>query len=127
MGWHCTWGEIRSYSWYKKYTTLSYNETASNSTDKVFNIHLLNSDNRIWEVPITLKFDIPRWNEKAVVRWEKNGTIYKDTWEDIGGFFPSLTQHINQTMREGYRWDGTTLYLSTKVKEKVIELGVKPD
>jgi hypothetical protein len=127
MGWHCTWGEIRSYSWYKKYTALSYNETASNSTDKVFNIHLLNSDNRIWEVPITLKFDIPRWNGKAVVRWEKNGTIYKDTWEDIGGFFPSLTQHINQTMREGYRWDGTTLYLSTKVKEKVIELGVKPD
>ncbi|MCX6672031.1 MAG: hypothetical protein NTX92_08950, partial [Euryarchaeota archaeon] len=49
-GWHCTWGEIRSYNWYKKYTTLSYNETASNSTKKVFNIHLQNSDDRIWEV-----------------------------------------------------------------------------
>jgi len=126
-GWHCTWGEIRSYYWYKKYTTLSYNESASNSTNKVFNIHLHNSDDRIWEVPMTLEFDIPRWNGKAVVRWENNGTIYKDAWDDIGGFFPSSSQHVNQTMREGYRWDGTTLYLSTKLKGKVIELGVKPE
>jgi hypothetical protein len=125
--WHCTWGEMRSYEWYRKYSTVTYNGTASTSTKKVFDTHINSNDDRIWEVPITLAFDIPRWNGKAVVRWEENGTIYKDTWDNIGGFFPSSSQHTNQTMREGYRWDGTTLYLSTKLKGKVIELGVKPE
>ena len=125
--WHCTWGEIRSYEWYKDYTTVTYNETASTSTKKVFDTYIDNNDDRIWEVPITLKFDIPRWNGKVVVRWEENGTIYKDTWDNISGFFPSSSQHTNQTMREGFQWDGRTLYLSTKVKGKLIELGVKPE
>jgi hypothetical protein len=124
-GWHCTWGEIRSYYWYKKFTTLSYNESASNSTKKVFNVHIHCSDDRIWEVPITLKFDIPQWTGQAVVRWASNGTVYKDSWDDIGGFFPSRSLHTNQTMREGYRWDGRILCLSTKLKDKVIELYVR--
>jgi len=121
-GWHCTWGEIRSYYWYKKFTTLAYNESASNSTKKVFNVHIHSSDDRIWEVPITLKFDIPQWTGKVVLRWVSNGTVYKDSWDDIGGFFPSRSIHTNQTMREGYRWDGRILCLSIKPKDKVIEL-----
>jgi len=39
----------------------------------------------------------------------------------------NIRQHINQTMREGYRWNGTTLYFSTKLNGKIIEHGVKPE
>ena len=100
-GWHATWGELVSYWWWKEYTNVTYNSTASSNTKKVFNTHIHNSDDRMWDVPVTFKFNIPNWSGTAVVKWPSNNTVYSDTWDNISGFSIGSGQHTNQTMREG--------------------------
>lgn len=133
-GWHCTIGEMVSYTWYRMFTNVTKNTTASNSEWLVLDVNIHNSDSRIWEVPLTFKINISGLeitndtiNGRVVVKW-RNGTVYKDTWENIGGFSTGSGQHTNQTMREGFRIEGDFLYLSfkpgTQSAQKSIWIGI---
>jgi len=115
-GWHCTWGEIRCYSWYRNCTSVMY----LNSSDNIdsYMVHMNNSDDRIWSVPVTFNFYIPHWSGLVFV---DNRTINND----IGVFYPSVTQHMTQTMREGYRYNNCVLSVSALVDDNsVIRVGV---
>lgn len=117
VGWHATIGEIASWLWYKWHTNVTLNDN-SNSTVKIYDINIYGNDNRIWKVPITFAFNISGLGinesniyDKVKVKYA-NGTEYMAWHDNIGGFFASTTQHRNQTMREGWRIDNDTLYLS---------------
>jgi hypothetical protein len=117
-GWHCTLGEITSYWWYKERMNVTYN-ASSNDTEKIFDINILEYDSNIWEVPITFTFNLTnfRWSGNITVKWRNNNTVYVDSLKNISGFSPGVGQHTNQTMREGYRWDG---------EHRIIYISVKP-
>lgn len=115
-GWHATAGETVSYRWLRDYTNVTYNSTASSDSQKVFDIGVQGSEDRLWEVPLTFKFDITGfdWNETASVYWQ-NETLYSHGLNNISTFSTGSGHHINQTMREGYRYDADTkeLWIST--------------
>lgn len=112
--WLATIGEVASYWFYKLYTNVTYSSTGS---ELIYDINIYNSDDRIWEVPVTFKFNISglginddNINSTVIVKWKNNGTIYRDTWNNIG----DLSQKNNRIMQEGYRIQGDYLYLSVK-------------
>ena len=115
--WHCTLGEITSYWWNKERMNVTYN-ASSNDTEKIFDINVFENDPNIWEVPITFMFNLTNfsWSGNIVVKWRNNNTVYADFLKNISGFSAGVGQHTNQTMREGYRWDGghRILYISIK-------------
>ena len=116
-GWHCTLGEITSYWWYKERMNVTYN-ASSNDAEKIFDINVLENDPNIWDVPITFTFNLTdfNWDGNITVKWRNNNTVYTNSLKDISSFSPGVGQHMNQTMREGYRWDvgNRILYISVK-------------
>lgn len=135
-GWHCLEGEAVSYINKRAYTIVEYN-TSTNSSHIVYDLEDNCPDTKVWDVPITFKFNRTEisWTGEITVRWQGNDTTYNDTLNNIS-LFPtssgtssytgSLQHHINQTMREGYRIDGDYLYVSVIPQDKSIILSRTP-
>jgi peptidoglycan/xylan/chitin deacetylase (PgdA/CDA1 family) len=104
-GWRCTWGEARAYYYYTQHTVVTYNSTTSNSSNKVYDIHI-NYENtqdqaRIWNVPVTYGFNITDLglNKAGLITYLEN-TL---NLSNLSG---------NQSMGEGYYFENDILYLS---------------
>jgi len=109
LGWHATQGEVVSYRWLRDWTNVTYNTTASSETIKAYDINIQNTDTRLWEVPLTFKFNLTgfNWDGTPRIYWQ-NDTLYNNSLDNISGFSTGSGHHINQTMREGYRWNATS-------------------
>jgi hypothetical protein len=111
--WHATWGEVRSYYYLINHTTVYYNSLESNDTEIVFDLNYSGSDTRIWDVPITLEFDLEQnffRNLSIINRLDNKDYQYVENISTV------------QQMREGYKYEPDTeiLYVSIKPKDKRI-------
>lgn len=125
-GWWATWGEVVSYWWWKEYSNVTYDSISSTSSKLVFKTHHLSElldDGHIWDVPVTLAFNLTgnnSWDGGITVKWTDNESVYKNSdWRNLSGFSTgsghrtTSDPHHNQTMQEGYRVDGDMLYVSS--------------
>ncbi|UCE39125.1 MAG: polysaccharide deacetylase family protein [Thermoplasmata archaeon] len=113
--WYATWGEVRSYYYIVDHTTVYFNSQNSNDTKMVFELDYTGSDPKIWDVPITLEFDLEQFNfDNLSVKYRSNNSHYQHV-ENISN---------DQRMEEGYKYDPETkvLYVSIKPKNKSITI-----
>lgn len=111
--WHATWGEVRSYYYLINHTTVYYNSLESNDAEMVFDLNYSGSDTRIWDVPITLEFNLEQFifkNLSIIDRLDNNCYQYIENVSTL------------QRMGEGYKYESDTeiLYVSIKPKDKRI-------
>lgn len=111
--WHTTWGEVRSYYYLINHTTVYYNSLESNNTKKVFDLNYSGSCSRIWDVPITLEFNLEDYIFKNLSIMYRSDKKYYQHIKNIS---------TQQQMGEGYKYesDTKTLYVSIKPKNKCI-------